>query len=142
MKVIFGLGNPGETYQRSRHNIGATIVRHLVDEAIWREITTAQALMASSQDASLLLVLPQTFMNRSGNTLSFIKKKYPQLVGEDLFVIHDDLDIPIGEFKIQFEKGPHVHNGCGLELMVVKVLETSLVKSMCYKPLLQMKKYC
>lgn len=111
MKVVIGLGNPGEKYQQTRHNIGAVVVTELAGQAIWRENKVAQANMAVSPDGSLLFVLPQTYMNRSGNSLAFIKKKYPQLVGDDLFVLHDDLDIPIGESKIQFEKGPHVHNG-------------------------------
>jgi len=93
MKLIVGLGNPGKKYQNNRHNIGFVVL-----DALSNKISNVQFLK------------PQTFMNRSGIEVKKWVKKY-QIKPEDLFVIHDDLDIPIGKFKINFGKGPKVHNG-------------------------------
>lgn len=111
MKVVIGLGNPGKTYQFTRHNVGANLVSQLADQLVWKSNKTAQAKLAESPDKSTLYVLPTTYMNRSGESLAYIKKKHPKIQNEDLFVAHDDLDIPLGEYKIQFGKGPHEHNG-------------------------------
>ena len=57
------------------------------------------------------LMKPQKFMNRSGLAVVVAKKKHPKLKMENIYVVHDDLDIEIGRFKIAFGKGPRVHNG-------------------------------
>lgn len=111
MKVILGLGNPGKQYQETRHNVGARFVRAFAGDLEWKENKTAQALLAEDLTNKWLFALPQTFMNRSGETLKYLKKKHPKLESDHLFVVHDDLDIPIGEYKVQFAKGPHDHNG-------------------------------
>lgn len=111
MKVVIGLGNPGKNYQFTRHNVGANLVSQLAGQLVWKSNKTAQAKLTESPDKSVLYVLPTTYMNRSGESLAYIKKKYPKIQNEDLFVAHDDLDIPLGEYKIQFGKGPHEHNG-------------------------------
>jgi PTH1 family peptidyl-tRNA hydrolase len=113
MKLIVGLGNPGEKYRDNRHNVGFMVVE------LMRERTADSNLKFQmnnkfnaevAQAKEYILVKPQTFMNDSGVAVSkicrFYKVKY-----EDLYVVHDDLDIPIGKYKIQFGKGPQVHNG-------------------------------
>ncbi len=111
MKVVIGLGNPGKMYQYTRHNVGAKFVGYLAKDETWKENATAGANLAMSADKRILYVLPTTYMNRSGQALAYIKKKYPKIGNEELFVIHDDLDIVLGEYKFQFGKGPHEHNG-------------------------------
>lgn len=111
MKVVIGLGNPGKIYQFTRHNVGQTVVGSLVDQDSWKVSKSAQAKLAFNDQQNVLFAIPTTYMNQSGKVLAYLKKKYPQLHNTDLFVVHDDLDIPIGEFKIQFGKGPHEHNG-------------------------------
>jgi PTH1 family peptidyl-tRNA hydrolase len=54
---------------------------------------------------------PQKFMNRSGMTVVAVKKKHPDLKNEDIYIIHDDLDIELGEYKLSFGRGPKDHNG-------------------------------
>ena len=117
MKLIVGLGNPGEKYRRNRHNVGFRVVEELgkrlkvqveSDEPSFKINKKFNAEII--QESEYILVKPQTFMNDSGKAVSaicrFYKVKYP-----DLYVIHDDLDITLGNYKIQFGKGPKVHNG-------------------------------
>lgn len=111
MRLIVGLGNPGVTYTYTRHNIGFRVVEELARELVANDFRYKQDFEAEiSQVEDLMLVLPQTFMNRSGWTVQRIAGFYK--VGlEDIYVIHDDLDLRLGTFKLQLGKGPKIHNG-------------------------------
>lgn len=113
MRIIVGLGNPGNKYLHTRHNVGFKIVDQMAKGQDWKNSKKGQLkyLWLSQGDEKIELVKPQTFMNKSGLALAYVKKKHPQLSGENLFVIHDDLDIEVGKFKLQFGKGPKQHNG-------------------------------
>ena len=94
MKLIVGLGNPGEKYKNNRHNVGFMVVDRLMELNL----------------AGVVLAKPQTFMNKSGIAVKKLTKRYP-LPPNALYVIHDDLDIELGKYKISLGKGPKVHNG-------------------------------
>lgn len=109
MKVVVGLGNPGEKYANNRHNAGFVVADALAEKyevATWE--SKFGALIAKAD--GLLLVKPQMFMNKSGEVVSEIVNFY-KVSTADLWVIHDDLDLTLGEYKIQAGIGPKVHNG-------------------------------
>jgi len=100
MKLVVGLGNPGEKYKNTRHNAG-----FLVAEALQKRISNQKI-------ASLRVKIFKSdkFMNESGACISVLVHKY-SVNPSDLYIIHDDLDIPLGSYKIQFGVGPKDHNG-------------------------------
>jgi len=118
MKLAFiGLGNPGEKYQKNRHNVGFMFLDYLnkgksefkFDKYLESEIAKID-LIANSQKLNAILTKPQTFMNRTGRAIAKIMRN-TYLPPKNIFVIHDDLDMRIGQFKIQLGIGPKVHNG-------------------------------
>ena len=98
MKLIVGLGNPSVEYKKTRHNAGFMFVDKLVEKE--------QFFLDKKKEAEILilknyiLVKPQTFMNDSGRAVRKIMDFY-KLGVADVIVVHDDLDIAFGEFKIQ-----------------------------------------
>ncbi len=118
MYIIVGLGNPGLEYDNTRHNIGREVVTLLAGKPPksfevneWKTDTKIKAEVATFEydNQKGKLVLPNTFMNLSGKSLvgfiTSIKK------AENLIVIHDDLDLPLGRFKICFDRGSGGHKG-------------------------------
>jgi len=110
MKLLVGLGNPGETYQKNRHNVGFLFVDFLADlkKGEWKYDKYLSAEICSYSE-SITLAKPQTYMNRSGESVKELFERYT-LTANDLIIVHDDLDIPLGKFKIQMQ-GPKQHNG-------------------------------
>lgn len=121
MRLIVGLGNPGKEYQETRHNVGFIVVERLsqkMEDGKWENKEKFKAEVCQMGD--ILLVKPQTFMNASGEAVAKIASFY-KVKPEDIYLIHDDLDLQLGEYKIQLSKGPQRHNGV---LSVEKELET------------------
>ncbi len=114
MFCIVGLGNPGTEYENTRHNIGWIILNDIATRHSF------PSFLKSSQYAGLLsegtifntgvgILLPTTFMNNSGTAVGkYIKDKGS---GEKLVVVHDDIDLAVGEVKISYDRGPGGHNG-------------------------------
>ena len=116
MRYVVGLGNPGEQYRWSRHNVGFMVIDALATrlQASWNMQNKFSAEVARHQDT--FLVKPQTYMNDSGQALAALLHFYKEKAaanGEwpNIFIIHDDLDIELGQYKLQFGKGPKIHNG-------------------------------
>ena len=129
MKLIVGLGNPGEKYKNNRHNIGFVVVDELVNRLkVKDESEELNFQLKSKFDAEIVqtkdyvLAKPTTFMNDSGKAVAAISRFY-KIKSKDIFIIHDDLDIPLGSYKIQHGKAPKVHNGL---LSVEQTLGTNL----------------
>ena len=113
MKLIVGLGNPGRSYARNRHNIGfIALSRFARSEGIKFAHKKSQARIGTGKvdDTGVLLAKPQTFMNNSGYSVSRLVKKF-KVDLKDLIVIHDDLDLPLAKIRISFGSSSGGHKG-------------------------------
>lgn len=114
MKLIIGLGNPGPEYKDTRHNIGFMVVDKLEKELAagvppaWQKDEKKNVLTA--RIGEVLLIKPLTFMNKSGFAVRALVDFY-KLTPADVWVIHDDIDLPIGKIKIREKGGSSGHNG-------------------------------
>lgn len=110
--VIIGLGNPGLRYRMTRHNVAWIILEHLLDD-VWKEDKYLKARYQHQMigATSVHYLLPLTFMNRSGEAVTGLKKSFPDIRTDHIIVIHDDVDLPLGKIKISFDRGSGGHNG-------------------------------
>ncbi|MBU0569246.1 aminoacyl-tRNA hydrolase [Patescibacteria group bacterium] len=121
MKLIIGLGNQGKRYEKTRHNVGFTIADSLqttvYSNCEWKFEKKFKAVVCRPEAVDILIAKPQTMMNDSGKavvalaTFYLPRRQAGKLHTTDIYVIHDDLDIVLGEYKIQKGKGPRDHNG-------------------------------
>jgi len=113
MKLIIGLGNPGDKYKDTRHNVGCLVLDKLKQEISnqFPNFQINKKLKAQvCKVGDIILAKPTTFMNDSGKAVRLLTNFY-HLVPSALYVVHDDLDIALGQYKIQLGVGPKVHNG-------------------------------
>jgi PTH1 family peptidyl-tRNA hydrolase len=115
MKIIIGLGNPEEKYINNRHNSGFIILDEIKKGWNFPDFEFSKKFDAEISEGSfegdkIILVKPRTFMNKSGEAVQKIISFY-KLTPEDITVIHDDLDIALGEFKISTNSRAAGHNG-------------------------------
>ena len=111
MYVVVGLGNPGEQYENTRHNVGFLALDAIAKEYNFPEFTLSKkhsSLVSEGMitETKVILAKPQTFMNSSGKAVQSLMKTKPTLI-----VIHDDIDIPLGEIKISENRGSAGHKG-------------------------------
>lgn len=119
MQIIVGLGNPGKNYDYTRHNAGFRVVEELAATLVFPPFGFQAKFQSEvSRKGELILAKPQTFMNRTGEAVQSLVRMYKDQLASstpdslrDLFVIHDDLDLELGNYKMQFGTGPKVHNG-------------------------------
>jgi PTH1 family peptidyl-tRNA hydrolase len=113
VKIIVGLGNPGISYEWSRHNIGFLVVNRLAEiHHILVGTRRFKSLIGkgSIDSQSVILAKPMTYMNRSGEAVAKIVSFF-QGGTKDLIVIHDDLDLPFGKLRIKQRGGDGGHQG-------------------------------
>ncbi len=111
MDLIVGLGNPGGKYKASRHNVGFFVVQALKKKLDFPAFTVRKKFKAKiSKKDNLILAKPQTYMNNSGQSVAALVNFY-KLKPENLWVIHDDIDISSGKFKIQKNISSAGHKG-------------------------------
>ena len=116
MKLIIGLGNPGEEYQKTRHNAGFLAVDKIVSQCSdiptfnFRPKFKAEISQGIINNKKVILVKPMTFMNNSGQAVQAVLDYY-KINPKNIIIIHDDLDIPLGEFKISKNKNSGGHKG-------------------------------
>lgn len=122
MKIIVGLGNPGEQYKNTRHNIGWLFLDNILGEVKWTENKKFNASIY--EDGDFLYVKPQTYMNNSGQAVQKVLNYYGLLpksfgilnkkdavLNNSLIVIQDDLDLDFGNFKIATDSTSAGHRG-------------------------------
>ncbi len=112
IKLVVGLGNVGNEYIWTRHNVGFEFLDTLVNKSSFRldKDFLAEVSEYRNNNLKILLAKPTTLMNLSGKSVIAISKFY-HLEANQILVIHDDLDIAVGDYKIQYSKGPRIHNG-------------------------------
>lgn len=123
MKLIVGLGNPGDKYEKTRHNLGFVVVDKFlknmqsVKDTAWQEnskfksdifIFDFQPKIGNAE--KVILVKPKTFMNNSGMAVSLICSFY-KISPSDVWIIHDELDLPLGNVKIRLGGSGAGHHG-------------------------------
>src|SRR5688500_11326383 len=110
--LVVGLGNPGATYELTRHNLGFMLVERLASETnsqIKRQECRALVGRAELAGETIELVKPQTFMNLSGESLACLLKKSERSV-QKLIVITDDLALPLGKIRLRTKGSDGGHN--------------------------------
>jgi PTH1 family peptidyl-tRNA hydrolase len=113
MKLIVGLGNPGSRYAGTRHNVGYAVVDLLAESPHASRLSSRfQAQLAELRENSerVLLVKPETFMNLSGRCVREVTD-YFQVPREDLLVVCDDVNLPLGKLRFRARGSPGGHNG-------------------------------
>src|SRR3990167_5086571 len=128
--VIVGLGNPGSEYIDTRHNTGRIFLEAFAkanDFSKWQLDKKTKALISEGKIGKdkVLLVEPETFMNKSGEVFKKLQATSYKLKAKNkeisnLIVLHDDLDIPFGKFKISFNKSSGGHKGVESIIKAVK----------------------
>jgi len=113
VSVIFvGLGNPGDEYEQTKHNVGFRVVDAFADEhlagRIFKKQVGALVLKGTYRKQDYLLVKPQNYMNQSGQIIKWLVRRYP---AEDIIVIYDDMDLPPGRLRLAQSGGSAGHKG-------------------------------
>jgi peptidyl-tRNA hydrolase, PTH1 family len=112
MKLIIGLGNPGEKYERTRHNAGFWLIERFAAQTgtAMRKDAKFQALVGRHAPSGVWLLMPQTFMNASGRPVQMIASFF-KIAPAEILVVHDELDFAPGTAKIKQGGGIAGHNG-------------------------------
>lgn len=110
MFLIVGLGNIGEKYQYTRHNVGFMVIDEITKNLTTSNINKSTFHSDLQKSAYDLYSKPTTYMNNSGLAVNSIKEYY-KIDIEDIIVIHDDLDLPFGSVKFKIGGGHGGHNG-------------------------------
>lgn len=133
MKLIIGLGNPGEKYENTRHNVGFMVLDHLLkdlepvnksnwtlDKKLKSEIYILEYTPKNGEAEKVILAKPLTYMNNSGLATSLIMAYY-KIKPIEVWVVHDELDLPLGFIKIRFGGGAAGHHGIESIMDTIKV---------------------
>lgn len=116
MKILVGLGNFEDKYIGTRHNVGRDFLIWFGQKNNFSDFKKESFLKALVSEGEVngekyVLVLPETYMNLSGQSVRAIFQKWSDIVKEDVVIIHDDIDINFGEIKTSTDKGHGGHNG-------------------------------
>ncbi|HTK59786.1 MAG TPA: aminoacyl-tRNA hydrolase [Candidatus Baltobacteraceae bacterium] len=113
MHLIAGLGNPGAKFEKTRHNLGFRVVDLLAKRWGFDRVEArfdGEVSKGKAHGHPVILLKPQTFMNLSGTSIA-AAARYQKIAPEHVWVIHDDLDLPLGQLRIRTEGSSGGHNG-------------------------------
>ena len=114
IRLMVGLGNPGERYLNTRHNAGVWFLQSVArfSESTFKEEKKffGQVAMARFSDSEVMLLLPQTYMNESGRSVAAIANYY-KMNPSQILVAHDEVDLPVGRLRLKEDGGLAGHNG-------------------------------
>ncbi len=113
IRLIVGLGNPGKKYERTRHNVGFMVVDELVRRLRikgYKEECLSHLYKTNLAGRELLIAKPQTFMNNSGLAVINLLEEY-HIEPEEMLVVYDDLDLPLGKLRLRLEGSSGGHHG-------------------------------
>ncbi len=127
MILIIGLGNPGEQFKSTRHNIGREIAEYFArstdaGEFRYEKKWNAQVSAVKIGREKIAILLPDTMMNKSGAAAAAAARFF-KIKPKDIFVIHDDADIPLGSAKLSFAKNSAGHKGVESVIRALKTKE-------------------
>lgn len=123
--VVVGLGNPGEEYENTRHNVGRMVAERValrIGVSDWRDDKKSHARIAKetvTTGDTVLIVLPENYMNRSGGAVAPFVQNAKQ--AERLIVVQDDIDLPVGKIRVVFNRGSGGHRGVD---SIIRALKT------------------
>ncbi len=112
--LVVGLGNPGDEFDGTRHNVGAEAVARVAaryGETLKKSKERALLCEIRIGQQRVVLAFPQTFMNNSGESVRLLRKRYGITEGHQLLVVHDEVDLPVGKLKLKQGGGLAGHNG-------------------------------
>ncbi len=121
--IIAGLGNPGDEYEGTRHNAGRYMVKAVAkaieaDDFSYDKKIDAETTEGKIKKEKITLIAPDTFMNKSGNTVGKVVKSIK--AAEKLIVIYDDFNLPLGKLRVSFNRSSGGHNGLESVIKAVK----------------------
>lgn len=132
MKLIVGLGNPGDKYERTRHNLGFMVLDSFlrdfepVTNSSWQDSSKFKSFIAeiewqpqAGKLEKVILVKPKTYVNNSGMAAQLISSFY-KIKPENIWIIHDDFDLPLGSMKIRFGGASAGHHGVESIIAILK----------------------
>ncbi len=130
MKLIVGLGNPGKEYERTRHNVGFLVldeIANTLNVSIKQEKFKANIELVRIGSEQVLLMKPLTYMNCSGEAVIQAMNFY-KIKNDDVLVIHDDLDLPVGKVRIRYQGSSGGQKGISNIMQHLKTQQLSRIR--------------
>lgn len=112
MILVIGLGNPGDKYKYTRHNVAWIVFDEIFPDKDWQgeKYAHSEILKTSLNGVDFIFAKPQTFMNESGKVIPYFIRNFDIKIS-DIVVVQDEIDLPFGEVKLSIDSGDAGHNG-------------------------------